>query len=184
MYLCFWVFMYSCPCVLIAALSLVLFLPAAPFCRRRWHEAHYVWLFSFMKLTFYKHSLFSLLLRCDSHLVKGVLTLFFFLPFLFSCNTDDSNLTCSEGSKLSTLNISFYDKDSSNFTSISVDSILVTINNDTLVDVVSASNISLSLSPIDDSTVFSFISDSSDAIAATLTVKYDCLLYTSDAADD
>ena len=100
---------------------------------------------------------------------------FFILFFLFSCNSDDNNLTCNGSSELSTLNIYFYDRNSTDFTALSLDSVWVTVNNDldTLINATSVDNISLRLSPIEDSTSFSILLDSSDAIAASLVVKYD-----------
>ena len=103
--------------------------------------------------------------------------IYFFLASLiflaFACASDDE-LVCNGDVDIATLNIHFYAKDSSELYTLTLDTILCTINAeaDTLAFITSSNSVSIYLNPLLDSTVFSLKTDSLSATSIELIVKY------------
>ena len=101
------------------------------------------------------------------------ISLIAFASFLLSCKTEENNIVCSGVIERSVLNVAFYDRDSTDLHSISVDTVLVIIGQDTLANATEADNISFRLSPFEQEISFTTLLDSMDAVPATLSLKYD-----------
>ncbi len=96
-----------------------------------------------------------------------------FTTILISCKPEENNIVCNGVTEFSVLNMAFYDRDSTDLSAITVDTVLVIIDQDTLANATDANGVSFRLSPFEHEITFTTLLDSTDAVPTTLTFKYD-----------